>query len=781
MENPDSMSRRALIKLMVLAGPAVWRSSLSSSSAEVAPANEANWPPHLGRPRLFYNANSLERIQRMLRANPAEDQALKAHGDVLLSAKLIPETVAEIGGGQQANYIAPGDQITEMGLTLGLLFHLTGDQRYAEKLREALLYYIDYMRWAGQGLAGRNPPWHSELDTTKFSFGYSAGYDALHGYLSSADRKKIADGMVRLAILPTLNDWILPGARIHSLDSMGHNWWGVCVSGAGLCSLALLGDDPRAADWIEAIDAGYIQWFRYGGNILQNRMPTFERSGPSYEGVGYTNYGVAEYLHYRFAWQNTFPNRQPAHMEPLENLARFFLQTLYPTSSGFFAVDFNDSSLLADSSATILLLIACGLGTPDAARYLRRVHTHPQGTLLSLLRQHPMPVAEEDAQTTAIYPCMGWATMRSSWENDATLLAMKSGYTWNHAHADAGSFMIFHKGMPLIIDSGTCSYARPEYTTYYRTSRAHNVILFNGQGQPDEDIGLGCKFPGRMHCLIDGHGLKYVYADATGPMARWFTRNYRHWLWSGNLILIADDVRAHTEGQLDWLLHYAGNYLADATGSVRLKNDTADVLVKMLYPPSQIHEDSGLADHDPDEKVPYLVFRPQSQTRLQQFIVAIDLNPEAPAKFEVMDDPAYVGLRIQTADAVEEFYISRRAIATPGTMVVRIGEWTTDAYLLHLRRAATSGGKIERFFVSDGSYLRRGDLSFLESLSKLTVCWSPGDPLEVFSDDASFSIQVATEGLPRSVRWNGQSIKAGYDSEKGLARLTRRRTENAVE
>jgi hypothetical protein len=171
-----------------------------------------------------------------------------------------------------------------------------------------------------------------------------------------------------------------------------------------------------------------------------------------------------------------------------------------------------------------------------------------------------------------------------------------------------------------------------------------------------------------------------------------------------------------------------------------------------------------------------LVFRPQAKARLQQFIAAIDLNPEAPAKCEVIEDPTYVGIRIQTADAVEEFYISRRAIATPGTMMIRIGEWSTDAYLLHLRHANAAATDVGHFFVSDGSYLRRGDQSILESLSKLTVCWSPGDPLEVFSNDASFSIQVAAKGLPRSARWNGQTIKAEYDSGKCLVRLTRSQT-----
>ena len=132
-----------------------------------------------------------------------------------------------------------------------------------------------------------------ELDTTTFSFGYAAGYDALHPALSENDRATIAEEMVRLRALPLLNDWVLPGKRIHSLDSMGHNWWGVCVAGGGLCALALLGDDPRAQEWIDAVDAGFVQWFQYPGNVLQNGLRTFEHEGPSYEGVGIR---ITEYL-----------------------------------------------------------------------------------------------------------------------------------------------------------------------------------------------------------------------------------------------------------------------------------------------------------------------------------------------------------------------------------------------------------------------------------------------------------------------------------------------------
>ena len=93
--------------------------------------------------------------------------------------------------------------MSEMGLTLGLLYQLTGEQRYADKLREAMLYYANYVRWRGQNFEHRAPPWYSELDTAKFGFGYATGYDALHAFLSEVDRKIISDAMIRLAVLPT--------------------------------------------------------------------------------------------------------------------------------------------------------------------------------------------------------------------------------------------------------------------------------------------------------------------------------------------------------------------------------------------------------------------------------------------------------------------------------------------------------------------------------------------------------------------------------------------------
>ena len=781
-ENLASLDRRELLKLLALVSPGVHGSRLSAEGSQTRSPSAGSQQPetappmrsHPERPRLFYDIGTLRRLKQRFVSHPQEQDALRSRGEELVKADLYPESVAEVGGGQQANYITPANQIAEMGLTLGLLFHLTGEHRYADKLREALLYYTGYVRWAGPGLVDRVPPWHSELDTSRFSFGYAAGYDALRHMLSETDRGKIADGIVRLGALTILDDWILPGKRIHSLDSMGHNWWGVCVAGGGLCALALLGDDPRARAWIDAVDAGFAQWFGYPGNVLQNRMPTFERSGPSYESVGYTNYGVSEYLRYRLAWKNTFPTRHAVHMEPLDGIAMYFLQTLYSTSAGFYSINFNDSSLQVDVTETIYLLIACGLGTPEASRYLEQVHTNPQGTLLTLLRGHATPEeAKGDVPASWIYPEMGWAMMRSSWSNDATLLAMKSGYTWNHAHADAGTFLLFHHGQPLIIDSGTCAYSRREYTGYYCQSRAHNVILFNGEGQPDNDFSYGCKFPGRMHSLIDGLGLKYVYADATGPMARWFRRNYRHWLWSGDVILVVDTVLAYEAGKMDWLLHYQGEYQPNSAASATLRNGSAQAVVTMLYPPATLHEDFGLADHDPDKKIPYLVFSAAAASESQHFLTAICLKPERAPKMDLLTGENYIGVRVQSEKTVEELYLNLRSVNGSTSTGVVMGQWETDAYLTHLTKGTAPDAPVDRYFVSDGSYLRRDNRSHLESLSKLAVCWRPTDPLSIFSDDRSKSIRIGAESSVRTIRWNGHTVSGSYNSANRLTSLER--------
>ncbi len=739
------------------------------------------------RPRLLFDSKRVERLRQQIEQVPAVGEGwsrLLQRADRLLTAELVSREYAESGRGQHGNYGRPSSQVSEMGLTLGLVYQVTGEKRYAEKLREALLHYGQYNRWGGEALAERDPPWHSELNTARFCHGYAAGYDCIRDFLSPQDRKTIAEALIRLGILPTLDDWVLPEKRIHALDSMGHNWWSVCVAEAGVAALSLLGDDPQAEEWVERVRRGLPLWFSYQGNILQNKSPNFDQAGAFYESVGYANYALSEYLLFGLAYSNTFPDTPPPDIPILEKAGSFFLHTCYPTSSGLLSVNFGDHNYRGNAAGTVRLLLANEYEDGTLQWYLQRTDPGLSSPLGLLYYEPDKRVAEPATLPTSImYPDIGWAILRSCWEDDATMLAVKSGFAWNHAHADAGSFILFHAGKPLIIDSGTCSYGRREYVGYYCQSRAHNVVLFNGQGQNPEDIRRGVKTPGRVHRLVDLDGLKYIYSDATGPTSRYFSRNYRHFLWLGKVILIFDDLRTHEPGELQWLLHYEGK-AEKRDDSFLLSNGPSKALVRTLFPEElTLTEEEGLADHRPDRKITYFSLSPAKEAREAKFITAIvpltDEKPELP-RLERLEGPGMIGVRILHEGTITEVYLNLRSdgrrmhVNTNNT----IAGWETDAYLFAITRPEGSDpgnpDSAIRYFVACGSYLRRDGKIVLDSLSKVYTAFSTGDEeMQVALQGQPYiEASIRSVAKPKSLVLNGARIIAVHDERKELLRLS---------
>src|SRR5258707_15552931 len=101
-----SIPRGNVVKLLAMAGVA---------RGEVFAAARAPAPPARDtHPRLFYNAVTMEQLKKEFRRDPAIEAALRTHGDALLAAAFVPESVAEVGGGQQANYSVPANQVADM-------------------------------------------------------------------------------------------------------------------------------------------------------------------------------------------------------------------------------------------------------------------------------------------------------------------------------------------------------------------------------------------------------------------------------------------------------------------------------------------------------------------------------------------------------------------------------------------------------------------------------------------------------------------------------------------
>lgn len=636
---------------------------------------------------------------------------------------------------------------------LALACQMTGDRKYSDKLVAMLLDAVKADSWADSEMMMRRPPWRSELQMAHKSFQLAVAYDAVCNDMTPTQRKEFARGAWRLAVEPLLGDWLLDPTRIHSLNSMGHNWWSSCVGMGGLLALAISNELPEAEAAARKAVEALPEWFAFAGDDLQNKPRTMDRDGGMYESINYASFGITEALLLRMAWLNSHPGESLAPIPQLDLLPAFFAHVSYPRSGELWSINFGDSHKNVTGESSMLLAYAMGVKDPVTLWYASMITpgqhregfpvTFPMGFLYTpSLDKAP---AEPSLPTSRLWTDFGWATMRDSWAKDATMLAVKSGMTWNHSHADANSLILFHKGVDIIKDAGNCSYGKPEYRNYFFQSDAHNVVKFNGEGQPRAQQYHGSPLPGTVSHLLDNGRVKYVMANGTGPMSRHFSRNYRHFLWIDDVIYVVDDITSHEPGSFEWLWHPGGE-VKKRGGDLEIVNGDAAVAIRPLYPqplaPSNyVHDYPEMLyweildgpTEDLKSTEPYWSLRLPAHTDRVKALNAIILkdNPQdrqLPAT-ERREGKDWIGVRTTSAsgDTVTDLYINQLA---DGRLMhlnswIDADGWTTDAYMLAVtypRGADPSRDAV--ITIIYGSSLRRGDAVIHSSLEKETLTGS---------------------------------------------------------
>lgn len=510
----------------------------------------------------------------------SSDERLKLLVDNLLSlaekAMQLPayceDVLTDIGGSNNANknqhenyYLASVPFYTNMPL-LGFGYYYTDDERYFEKARELMLTVAEYKKWCGKGWLESGGK--GELITAHFCIGMAVGYAFFADKLTENERKEIVDSTYKLGILGELEDWLLPGTKIHSLDTMGHNWWSVCVSSAALAALVMQDEIPNGKELVKLSAEGLKEWFNYNGNPINAKPCNFDNGG-YYESVSYFDYAVCEYLKFAIAYKKATGLRPFDDKELFEDAAKFLINTSYPSSKNSYFISFGDcGSTGTGVMASAYYLPSYGINSPELRWYMQNGINENSNALLnedialqvvlSYDEIFSSPAKEPNA-SSQVYEKIGWAIFRDSFSKDGTLLAVKCGDTWNHAHCDAGNFVLYRNGVPEIYDSCASEYSHPLYLNYFVTSNAHNILLYNDKGQDIRDFFNHTRTKGQLFNFTDLSGFKYICADATGPMSRYFRRHLRHFLWLDDFILIYDDVECYDEGKVSFLLHAQKN------------------------------------------------------------------------------------------------------------------------------------------------------------------------------------------------------------------------------
>ena len=692
------------------------------------------WAANISHPSLLFTPQRIEEAKKMMKADPARETAWKS---IL----------------KQADELLEKNDVRKMEY-LALAYQMTGEQRYGDKLRTMLLDIAKIPSWGDSEMMMREPAWRSELQMAHKSFQIAVAYDAVYNMLTQKERKEIAQGVWRLAGEPLLGDWILEGTGIHSLNSMGHNWWTSCVGMGGLLALAISNELPEAASAAKIAVESLPEWFEFEGDEIQGKPRTFDRDGGMYESINYASFGITEALLLRMAWLNSHPGAKLPEIKQMELLPSFFSHVCYPREGMLYSINFGDSHKNVTGESSMALAYAMGVKDPVTLWYISQVEpnqhregfpmNYPMGLLyLPDVRNAPkLP----DLPTAHLWKDFGWATMRDSWKKDATMLAVKSGMTWNHSHADANSCILFHKGVDIIKDAGNCSYGKPEYRNYFFQSDAHNVVKFNGEGQPRAQQYHGSPLPGNVSSLLDAGDVKYVMANGTGPMSRWLSRNYRHYLWIGNEIYVVDDLVSHEPGQFEWLWHPGGE-VKKRGGDLEITSGESSVVIRPLYPeplaPSNfVHDypnmlwweviDAPTESLDGTEQY-WSLHLPKVTDRVKG-VTAIILkdSPDQKTlpKMTRIEGKNWIGVRSVFNGKVTDLYINQLA---DGRLMhlnswIEADGWTTDAYMLAVTYdEGKDPAKSSEVVIIHGGSLKRDDHIYHSSRSKVNVVGKVSD------------------------------------------------------
>jgi len=587
-----------------------------------------------GRPRLFLSGERLERLRREIRTThrdkwEALKEAVVAHSDdqppdykgVELNPAQPGTENDEMNWQRIYGYVLPG---------MSLVALLDDDPRYFEAVRRWAMKPGTYPLWGSGSFAS------SDLACDHQLFGLGCAYDWLYDRWSDAERRSLRDTIARHAQqLYEAAQGINRRGYWRLQWHLNHNWHG--YTGLAMAGLALAGDVPSAALWLEKAVWG-------ASNILA-RLPA---DGSHREGVPYWGYGMESLVTLLEALQPFVED----DLYDSDYLRRTHLFRLYMSAPGFAEVaNFFDGPTMAFGAVRCFLSrLAAEYSNPLAQWVAERALTGRHDVherCWDLLWYDPSVGEQPPAKLGLlhVFKNLQWVGVRTSWEEDCLTLHMRSGKAIeNHGHLDVNNFLLNAGGEWLLRDYG---YGRVgggywdwTHVHFSQSTRAHNCLLIGGRNQRvgrwdgPELVGAGS---GWITDADDRDGVVWLRSEATTAyegalfVAREIvlvrpTQGTGKW----GYVVVRDRARTEKPETFDFLLQPGAEVEVDGDRFV-VRGKQATLLGRVLAPQGAIVEAvPGIGDEfNVDDPLTLRISAP-SAVQEAEFLVA--LAPVAPGE-----------------------------------------------------------------------------------------------------------------------------------------------------
>jgi len=412
---------------------------------------------------------------------PIENELLGVHPRLHFTPQAIEELRGKIGTQPWSRYFARIRTLADGGKMpdLALVYLLTGESKYLDGAREALLGLVNNPAWP------KNPP-HDGFVWSDLMYNLALGYDWLYHDLEPAFRQQV-------------RDFLYEQARKHYEPMATHGFYHVNVYAHNhMTNLGLNVLSAACALFGEVEGIG--PWLRYFMEKVRTITEALAADGASPEGICYGAFFTEYYMKMLdltrtlLGWDFFTDNAY------LRHVPNYFLYCMLPErrlTEGNVHLCFGDGVRYNwHGPEYFLRKLAAEYRNPYAewaADLQEEKHASRDiGAFLNLAWDDPAvtPKPPADLPTLHHFTDKGLVIMRSGWDGDESVFGFRCGphagrhalknypqsIGGGHMAPDAGSFLLYAHGDWLISDGW---YAK-KFTNY------RNTVLVNGIGQTGE-------------------------------------------------------------------------------------------------------------------------------------------------------------------------------------------------------------------------------------------------------------------------------------------------------
>ncbi len=409
-------------------------------------------------------------------------------------------------------------------------------------------------------------------------------YDFLYDSFSPDERSSIR------SMLVARTKPIMQELESAPLDVMrAHGWQRVYADGLS-AALALYGEEPVAAEWVERGLKSFVALYPWYGGI----------DGGSQECANYYNAtNMMSSLRIRDLFYHGF-GLDFASGHPWFAANPYYLMYAFPPGGiisriGDVGIQ-RQRKFPTDHEKLAALRMAQLHGNGHAADYAARIQANPiispeylrWGTL-----DETQAVSLDRLPAARLFRDIGTVFMHSHYtqaEENVRLEFRSSPYGGiGHSHADQNSFHIIAFNEPLLLDSGYYTpYGDPHHRGWSTQTKAHNTLLVDGTGQPWGDT----RGYGQIRYFEQNDDWVYAKGSAATAYRDVSLKRFdRHVVWlrgSEVQTYVIFDSLESGDGQkhrFDWLLHAAQRIdIQESERRLLVRGQKAEATVKFVEP-----------------------------------------------------------------------------------------------------------------------------------------------------------------------------------------------------